>query len=81
MDNISVDTRRPAREELDRLVASRIAHPKVQAQELAEELGVTPSQLSAFENDRAVLPHNMGARSYEAALTRCKARKGAEVAA
>ena len=57
------------------MIAKRTAFPKVQAQELADELSVSPSALSKFENGRAALPQGMGVRSYETALERCKARK------
>lgn len=80
--NPAVDNRYPSRRELDRIIAKRNAFPKVMGKELARELGVTPPQLSAFENgiggpDTDALPHGMGVRAYEAALARCKERKGA----
>ncbi len=71
----SVDNRRPSREALDALVAERIATPKVKAYELAERLGISPSQLSTFETGAGPLPFEMGADAYRKALEDLKRAK------
>lgn len=76
--NKSVDKLPPSRAELDALVARRMAHPKVQAQELAAELGVSTGTLSKFENGRPGGRLPGGVADYEAALARLKrAKRGA----
>ena len=60
---------------LDELIAERNKYPKVKAYELAERLGITPSQVSTFETGAGPLPFQMGVPAYRSALADIKRAK------
>lgn len=77
----SVDKSRelPSPSVIAELIALRATPPRVLAQDVARELGVTPSQVSLFENAKEPLPNGIGPESYRTAVRRIRERRGEAV--